>query len=105
MAAWCALCAAGRGGRSILLDFGGSPVFPLNNTPRNAWCGPRKCKGQSAFSQCFSRAKGAALGGLEAHLLCLGRGVAPAAADLAGAGLTEHGGGGGSRWSGALKRV
>ena len=59
----------------------------------------------SVFSQCFSRAKGAALGGLEAHLLCLGRGVAPAAADLAGAGLTEHGGGGGSRWSGALKRV
>ena len=74
-------------------------------TPERAWCGPGKYKGQSAFSQCFSRAKGAALGGLEAHLLCLGRGVAPAAADLAGAGLTEHGGGGGSRWSGALKRV
>jgi hypothetical protein len=74
-------------------------------TPERAWCGPGKYKGQSAFSQCFSRAKGAALGGLEARLLCLGRGVAPAAADLAGAGLTEHGGGGGSRWSGALKRV
>ena len=55
------------------------------------------------LQQLFSRAKGAALGGLEAHLLCLGREVAPAAADLAG--LMEHGGGGGSRWSGALKRV
>ena len=84
-----------------------SDIFRLaaTSTPERAWCGPGKYKGQSAFSQCFSRAKGAALGGLEAHLLCLGRGVAPAAADLAGAGLTEHGGGGGSRWSGALKRV
>jgi hypothetical protein len=57
-------------------------------TPGNLVWGPRKCKGQSAFSQCFSRAKRAALGGLEPHVLCLGREVAPAAADLAGAGLT-----------------
>ena len=62
-------------------------------------------RGNLHFLSAFRARKEPALGGLEAHLLCLGRGVAPAAADLAGAGLTEHGGGGGSRWSGALKRV
>eukprot|EP01046_Picozoa_sp_COSAG06_P026392 COSAG06_NODE_2269_length_7201_cov_19.631090_2_plen_154_part_00 len=62
------------------------PVYDMHcrNTPAgNAWCGPGKYKGQSALSQCFSRAGGAALGGLEPHVLCLGREVAPAAADLA----------------------
>ena len=91
-----AACESAR--RVLLMLLSASPPNELGVDRENT-------RGNLHFLKCFSRAKGAALGGLEAHLLCLGRGVAPAAADLAGAGLTEHGGGGGSRWSGALKRV
>ena len=60
----------------------------LTTPPHELGVDRENTRGNLHFLSAFRARKVPLLGGLEAHLLCLGRGVAPAAADLAGAGLT-----------------